>query len=244
MTEQANYINCKSCSSKVFDSFCPNCGQSKDVKRINGKYILSEIGSIFNLDKGIFYTIRELLLRPGKNIQNFILEDRKRLVKPIVYIIICSLTYTFLQQLLNFEDGYVNYSFEENTITSSIFEWVTKNYGYANILISIFIALWVKLLFRKNSYNIFEILILLCFVIGTAMLIFTVFGILDSLINYTIIDKGFFLGVLYISWGIGQFFNGNKLVNSLKGFASYMLGLMTFTILILMIGSLIDWIIK
>ena len=79
---------CELCETEVFGAFCSQCGRETNLKRIDGKYILSEIGSVFNFEKGILYTIRELLLRPGKNIQDFISKDRKRLVKPIVFIII------------------------------------------------------------------------------------------------------------------------------------------------------------
>jgi len=236
--------HCENSKSEIQGEFCSNCGQAKHLKRIDSKYILSELGSVLNFDKGILYTIKELLIRPGKSVRGFIHKDRKRLVKPVVFIIICSLTYTIFQQLLNFEDGYVNYSFDEGSTSTLMFEWVTKNYGYANLTIAIFIALWVKIIFRKHSYNYFEVLILLCFVIGIGMLIFSFFGILDSFINLNIIDKGFLIGVLYISWGIGQFFNGNKLLNSIKGFLSYMLGLMSFTIILLITGIIIDLINK
>lgn len=242
MLEQKQIEFCEYCKHELVGNFCSNCGRAKNLTRIDGKYILSEIGSVLNFDKGIFYTIKELLLRPGENVQNFIHKDRSRLIKPIVFIIVCSLTYTVLQQLLNFEDGYVNYSFDEDAVSTAIFGWVTKNYGYANLLISIFIALWIKIIFRKQDYNFFEVLILLCFIVGVGMLIFSFFGIIDSLINFKIIDKGFFIGVLYIAWGIGQFFKGNKFVNSLKGLLSYMLGIMTFTIIILIVGVMIDWI--
>lgn len=244
MSEEKQIVFCDHCKIESNGYFCSNCGRAKILKRIDAEYILSEIGSVLNFDKGILYTIRELLIRPGKNIRNFIHRDRNRLVKPIVFVIICSLTYTVLQQLLNFEDGYVNYSFDSDATSAILFDWVTKNYGYANLLIAIFIACWIKLLFRKHSYNIFETLILLCFIIGMGMLIFSFFGIIDSLIDLKIIDKGFFIGVVYISWGIGQFFDGNKFVNSFKGFMSYMLGLISFTIVLLIIGIVIDWVSK
>ncbi|MEM6298978.1 MAG: DUF3667 domain-containing protein, partial [Bacteroidota bacterium] len=62
--------------------------EKKPLKRIDKAYILSEISSVLNLEKGIFYTIKELLIRPGKSIRTFIHEDRTRLVKPIVFIIV------------------------------------------------------------------------------------------------------------------------------------------------------------
>ena len=234
--------SCKNCKNTIEGDFCSNCGRAKKLRKIDGSYILSEIGSILNFDRGILYTIRELILRPGKNVQAFIHNDRNRLVKPVVFIIISSLIYSLMQEIFNFEDGFVNYSFDADSANALIFGWVTKNYGYANLMMAIFIAVWIKLLYRKQPYNLFEILILLCFIIGTAMLIFTVFGILESTFQLNIIDKGFFIGVMYISWGIGQFFKGHKLLNAVKGFLSYMLGLITFTIALLAIGFAIDWI--
>ncbi len=49
---------------------------------------------MINFDKGIFYTIKELLIRPGENIPKFIHNDRNRLVKPLIFVIVCSLIYT------------------------------------------------------------------------------------------------------------------------------------------------------
>jgi hypothetical protein len=147
--------------------------------------------------------------------------------------------YTLFQQVFKFEDGYINYSFVENKTSKSIFEWISKNYGYANIIISIFIAFWIKILFRKQAYNFFEILILLCYIIGIGMLIFSFFGFTDSVLKFKIIDKGFLIGVGYISWGIGQCFSGNKWFNTLKGFLSYILGLTSLTMIVLALGWLI-----
>ena len=236
---QETIENCKNCNSELLGDFCSTCGHPHKLKRINGQYIISEVGSILNFDKGILFTIKEMLLRPGQSIQKFILEDRNRLVKPIVYIIVCSLIYTLIQQLLRFEDGYVNYSDQQGSTTLLIFQWVSNNYGYANILMALFIALWIQIFFRKFGYNFFEILILLCFVMGTGMLLFSIAGIVDSLVSLKIIDKGFLLGILYMAWAIGQFF-GKKIWNYIKAFLAYMLGLITFTFAVLLIGNLID----
>ena len=235
MSEQKQIKKCTLCNGEFQGQFCSTCGKPQSLKRINGAYILTEIGSVLNFEKGILFTVRELLLRPGQSVRKFIQEDRSYLVKPIVYIIICSLVYTFLQQQFNFEDGYVDYPNKDNSGSTPIFEWVTQNYGYANILISIFIAFWIKIIFRKHSFNMFEILILLCFVIGTGMLIFSFFGVIDTLTHFKIIDKGFLIGVLYISWAIGQLFEGKRIVKFLKGFFSYLLGLMSFTAIVLLI---------
>lgn len=233
-------MNCNNCNSDVKQNYCPNCGTPVELKRINGQYILKEIGSVLNFNKGILYTIRELLLRPGKNIQTFILEDRNRLVKPIIFIIITSLIYMVAQQFLHFEDGYVNAGGFEESATTKIFAWIQNNYGYANILMAIFITGWIKIFFRKRNYNFFEILILLCFVMGIGMLIYTVFGIIESTTQIRVLHIGGLIGVIYASWAIGQFFDKDKKANYLKGFLSYLLGMITFSLGAIILGIGID----
>lgn len=240
MSEQYEVDQCKRCAKELNGHYCSACGHPREMPKINGRYILSEIGSVFNFEKGILFTIRELLTRPGENIQQFILEDRSRLVKPIIFLIVCSLVYTITQQMTRFEDGYVNFAFEEHTATTRIFEWISNNYGYANIMMAVFIALWIKVFFRKYGYNYFEIMILLCFTMGVGMLIFSVFGMIDSLVDWKIIDKGFLLGVLYIAWAMAQFFEKRKWLNYLKAFLAYMLGMFTFFFIVIMLGGLID----
>lgn len=210
------------------------------LKRIDGKYLWNEIRSVLNFEKGLFYTIRELILRPGKTVREFIQKDRQRLVKPIIFIILCSFIYSIALQFFNFEDGYVGYSLVKDSSINSIFEWVSQNYGYSNLLLGIFIALWIQILFSNYNYNFYEILVLLCYLMGIGMLLFAIFGIADSLTNVMIVDKGYFVGIIYIIWAIILFFDKKKLMNYPKAILSYFFGYATFVIGIFILGTIID----
>lgn len=244
MNNDINFVQCKKCGAALSDDFCSKCGNPKTLKRINGSYILREIISVLNFDKGIFYTIKELLVRPGENVQKFIHNDRNRLVKPIIFVIVCSLIYTIAQQFLMFEDGYVSAGGFGDSAVTSIYEWTQKNYGYANILMATFIAFWIKLFFKKYDYNYFEIIILLCFVMGIGMLIYTTFGIIESISQFKILQVGGIIAFIYTSWAIGQFFDKYKKVNYLKALVAYFLGMITFFILAVILGIGIDLISK
>ncbi len=168
-------MNCKNCNTIINSKFCPDCGQPASLKRIDGKYMIHEIEHVVHFERGILYTIRELTINPGQNIWKYLSENRSRLVKPIIFIIITSLIYTILNHLFHVEDGYVKYheaNGETPSAVCSIVKWVQEHYGYANIMTGVFIALWLKLFFRKFDFNFYEILIMLCFVIGMGMLIF------------------------------------------------------------------------
>lgn len=232
---------CENCNIADGQNFCPNCGAPMELTRINGQYILQEIGSVLNFKKGILYTIRELLIRPGQNVNEFIHRDRNRLVKPILFVIITSLIYMLAQQLLHFEDGYMNAGGIEDSAVVKILGWIQSNYGYANILMAFFIAAWIKIFFRKSNYNFFEILILLCFIMGVGMLMYTFFGIVESTTKMPVLQLGGLSGLLYAAWAIGQFFDGKKKMSYLKGFSAYLLGSICFFVAAIALGMMMDW---
>jgi len=233
---------CKRCQSKLTGDYCSNCGHPKELQRIDHQYVLTEIGSILNFDKGILFTMRELLLRPGISIRAFLREDRNRLVKPIIFLIITSLIFSISIQLTGVEDGYINFnSYDwEDSVLVIIFQWISKNYGYTNILVAVFIALWIKILFRKYAYNFYEIFILLIFIMGMVMLFYTFFGIITGLTHIKILQIGVDIAFLYSAWAIGQFFDPSKKINYLKALISYILGFISFIVTTLIVGIIID----
>jgi len=231
---------CKSCNTDVDLHYCPNCGRPSALTRIDGRYLLHEIRLILSFEKGFFFTIRELVTNPGRSIQDFLIEDRNRLVKPIVFLLITSLIYTLINSLFQFEDNYVSFSGENESATLLIFKWIQANYGYANIIMAFFIAGWVKLFFRKHQSNIFEILVLLCFVMGMGMLIFSIFGAFQGLTHIDLLQIAAIIGLAYLTWSIGQFYGKGSIVNYIKAFFAYILGMITFSLTAIIIGSIID----
>jgi hypothetical protein len=227
--------------NELQSEYCPHCGHPQEIERINGRYIVSEIGSVLNFQKGIFFTIKELLIRPGQNINTFISEDRNRLVKPIMFILICSLVYTIFEQIFDFKDGYIDLQFDgSDSAISLIFQWITQNYGYSNILMSVFVAIWIKIFYRKYDYNFYEIFILLLFVSGMQMLIFSFLGALESLTKTRVLSFGTYIVMIYAFWAIAHFFDKRKMLNYLKVPISYLLGLVTFFLGAIGVGLLTD----
>ncbi|WP_316809125.1 DUF3667 domain-containing protein [Pedobacter agri] len=223
--------------------YCPDCGHPSSIKRIDRKYIIHEIEHVLHFERGILYTIRELILNPGENIRKYLSENRSRLVKPIIFIIVTSLIYTILTHLFHIEDGYVKYhEVNDGTVStvSKIVKWIQEHYGYANIMMGIFIALWLQLFFRKFNYNFYEVLIMLCFVMGMGMLIFSVFVILQAIMHFNVMSFAGAFGIFYCVWAIGQFYFKSKVSSYIKGFFAYILGMVTFWIFPVIIGIVID----
>src|SRR5699024_1307846 len=138
---------CKNCENKFKGNFCNHCGQKAKIGKINSAFFLKELGgSIFYTDKGFFFTIKELAVRPGKAIKEFI--DGKRIIyfKPISFVLIFAILYsillylftaqTELQDLLSgIKDGLIKQS-EQRKLGVQIFEWVINNYAYSILLLT------------------------------------------------------------------------------------------------------------
>ncbi|WP_238430093.1 DUF3667 domain-containing protein [Chitinophaga agri] len=227
---------CRHCQETVSDSYCGKCGTPVTLKRVDAHYIVHEIQHILHFEKGILYTIRALLTQPGKNIRSFISDDRSRLVKPVIFIIITSLIYTIVAHYFHTENHYMSADAPAQPAVSGIMNWIQGHYGYANILMGACIAVWLKLFFRKSDYNFFEVLIMLCFVMGTSMLLLAVFAVAEGLTGSNLTKVSGPLMFVYSAWAIGQFFNGRKLGSYLLSLAAYLLGCLSFMIIAVLIG--------
>ncbi|MGY3211582.1 DUF3667 domain-containing protein [Mucilaginibacter sp. HD30] len=232
--------NCRSCDNAVTEKFCGNCGQAVHVKRVDFHYVWHEVQHLLHFEKGFLYTIQELLIRPGTSVKDFISFNRSRLVKPVIFLIIASLIYSTAEHFFHIEGEYINYSSDKVSATSAIFSWIEGHYGYANIMLGVFIAVWIKIFFKRYAFNLFEILILLCFAMGMGMLILAIVAAIDGLFKVKLMEIGGYACVLYCSWAIGNFFDRKKVMSYVKALIAYLFGMITFTVIALLVGALVD----
>jgi hypothetical protein len=149
-----------------------------------------------------------------------------------------------VNHFFHIEEGYVTHNNIQSSATTAMLTWVQNQYGYANIIMGIFITSWLKLFFRKSHYNFFEILILLCFVMGMGMLLLAVSTMVQGLTRLPVTPLAGVISVAYCTWAIGQFFGKGKAANYIKALAAYLLGMISFFVSIFILGGLADWIIK
>ncbi|RAJ08651.1 uncharacterized protein DUF3667 [Chitinophaga skermanii] len=236
-------MNCRLCNHPVNDKYCSHCGQPLVIKRVDSHYVVHEITHVLHLEKGIFYTMKELLLRPGYCVKEFFTHDRSRLVKPIIWIIITSLIYTIFEHLLHAENATQGTTTVSPT-ANKMLVWIQAHYGYSNIIMGLCIALLLKLFFFKYPYNLYEILILLCFLMGMGMLILTVFVIVKNGLHIPTGHTGAFVAMGYSIWGIIQFYGTKKVSTYILATAAYLIGSQGFYFLAGLIGAIIDKFIK
>lgn len=235
-------MNCRNCNNTVDGKYCGACGQAVVLKKIDGHYILHEIQHVLHFEKGILYTVKELFTRPGACIRTFIATDRSRLVKPVLFVIITSLVYASIAHLFHVGRHEAELASKmEHTTVGAIWNWIDGHYGYANIMVGVFIGLWLKLLRRCSGYNIFELLIMLCFVMGAGMLISAVAALLQGLTKLDLMLAITLVPIVYCVWATGDFLGRPRWKNYLVATLAYLLGMCSFWAGIFLVGGLVDW---
>jgi len=231
---------CKNCNEPIDGNFCANCGQPTKQKRIDKNYLIREIKEFFSTNKGLIYTVKKVAVNPGESVRRFIAEDRHRFVKPITFLFIASLIYAIVSSLFNVS---ATDFFEqpddalETSIGTFISNWTIENPGYSNLIIGFLMAFWMRLFFKKSGYNLFEIFILLCFVMGIMTLLSTVGIVVRGLTNFNILYL-IIVEMIYLTWAVGQFFDKKKASSYVKAFLAYACGLFVMMILIAVVTAI------
>ena len=91
-------VRCLSCQQPLVGRYCAECGQSAGLKaRITINDLVHDIPhSIWHVDHGVLYTLRELLLRPGDTLRRYLAGERSRFFRPLTLLLLLGGLATFL----------------------------------------------------------------------------------------------------------------------------------------------------
>ena len=77
---------CKSCGEPLHGTYCSNCGQKLIAERLTVKGVLTTaLSNIFNVDRGLWHTIKMLFTRPGKVVQDYVNGNTRPYYNPFRY---------------------------------------------------------------------------------------------------------------------------------------------------------------
>lgn len=232
---------CKNCGSVVNGNYCSHCGQSSHTGRLNFHYIWHELQhSVLHVDKGIFYTIKQMVVRPGYAIKDYLNGKRINHFKPFSFIIILGTIYSFLVHFFNlypeahiFED--INNGVESQS--KIVFEWLYAHYSLIMLVMLPVSALSSYLTFRKSGYNYVEHVIIYSYITGMQILLMMV---VYPLYYFTTSSAVYFITFMvsysYNVWVLSQLFKNTSWTKViLKAVFSILLLILMMLILMLLI---------
>lgn len=186
-------MNCKNCNQVTNGNFCSNCGQSTKVDKINLSNFLKELSeSIFQINRGFFYTMKALFVSPGHSIRAYLNGKRKNHFKPIAYVFTLSTLYFILSQFLDsetflndFTKGFANGAndSEEDAKQLAMLDWFAKHYAYTILLLLPVYTFASYLAFFKTKFNYLEHFVLNAYIIGQQAIFYSLFSILNLMVT-------------------------------------------------------------
>ena len=158
---------CRSCGEKGTGNYCSLCGQIYKPKHITLQNLIHEVFHYFtHADKGILFTIKELIRHPGTMQRHYIEGDRARHQKPFSMFFlcgtICGLAYYFIN--LAYRNIYGTTDFREEFFFRHYFILIQA-------LLAPIYALITWVVFRNNKYNYAEVLVSMLYTLGFVFLI-------------------------------------------------------------------------
>ena len=227
-------IVCKNCCHEYSGKFCNMCGQTTDTNPINLHFLLKELRATFvKYDEGFFFTLKQLFTHPGKFIREYLEGKRINRTKPISFVIITAGIYSFLYIYFDISLAPNPAGTEASEIDSVKFNhWIFNHFSLVEVLLLPLFAIASYLSFLKSKYNIFEHIILNCYVFGQRTLVNLL--AFPFLIAYnetpaltTISYFTLTINIAIVFWTFSQFFTGQS------KFKSFLLTLLTFGVVLL-----------
>lgn len=172
--------NCQNCNKPISGNFCDYCGQSSSTHRINSHFLLHDIQhGLLHVDKGFFYTAKELFSRPGHTIREFLEGKRVNHFKPISLVLILAGIYGFLSHYFhinmlsnNIQVSGSGENFDRiREAVNKMSEWLSQHYSiFALFQIPIF-SIGTYISFKKAGYNFIEHLVINTFLTAQRLIL-------------------------------------------------------------------------
>jgi Protein of unknown function (DUF3667) len=162
---------CKNCSVPVVGVFCHACGQKAETQRLDWHWLGHELQhSVFHVDKGILYTLKELFLRPGHTIGGYLAGKRKRHFPPLSLILVLAAVYSVLFAFFKPDMSAFAVNPQSQKTMELITELMTSKYALFELTLLPLVSFWSWLLMRKYGHNFVEHVVINAFLGGQRIL--------------------------------------------------------------------------
>lgn len=145
--------HCLNCDEPISKKFCPNCGQKTDIHRITIKHFIFHdlLHGVWHLEKGILFTLKEAIVRPGNAALDYIGGKRVRYYNVFYLILLLIGLGIIIENMYAIaSQKYVSFIKPEieTEAKSAVLDYIGKN-------VKFFLALAIPV-FSLNSYLLFN----------------------------------------------------------------------------------------
>ena len=164
ITFNLQYLNmiCLNCGNSYEGNFCPSCGQKAATKRLKfGEMVNNFLNSFVGGDNVFMNTSRDLVVRPGHMVRNYLLGKRVRYYNPLQMYVFMLTVYAVVSYVLGISESIfddmtkLDFGNDEESKYASVEFIVTQisklssNKLYGTLTMSLFAVFPYRWFFRK-----------------------------------------------------------------------------------------------
>lgn len=180
---------CLNCGGPVPGNFCGHCGQDAHTHRYTLGHVLHEIPhTVLHVDKGLFYTAKELTLRPASTLRSFLAGQRVPHFQPLAYMLLIAGVSAFLSAALHlrpFVPDDPNVGPAGRQLQAHLADGLDKYWRWITVGALPLTAFIAWRLLRRAAFTYAEWLVINAYLFGTAWLLTMPFFVPYYLVNGT-----------------------------------------------------------
>jgi hypothetical protein len=185
------------------------------MHEINSHFLWQDIQQgLFNLDKGILFTLKELSTRPGYSIKEFIVGRRVQHFKPISFVLVLAGIYGFIIHyfdITSFIKAIPDVDTKKVVNITKIIDWISANYALSTLMLIPISSLSTYWAFKKERYNFIQHIVINAFISGfhivLRLIFFPLIFLFDKKEGIGILTIPDIIGFAYTFWVLLQIFD-------------------------------------
>ena len=141
---------------------CSHCHRKLDAPRLSLKYIITDaLSQVFNLERGLFFTLWSLIKRPEQVIEAFISGNRFRYMNPFRLLFTVATGAVIMASLADYDIGnYMKLTGDDKALLANVTNIVNEYLNIILLLNAPIFALGSWIVFRSLKWNYAEHLVL------------------------------------------------------------------------------------
>lgn len=229
--------HCKNCQAAIAGRYCSNCGQATSTTRLDLHVVWHDLQhGLLHVHKGIFYTLRELFLRPGLTIRSYLDGQRIRHFQPLSMMIVLAALYSWLSHLAH--RPMTSYNGSGGATMAIVVDFIEHHYALAEVILLPVLALCSYLLFRSRGERYVEWIVFHAFMAGQRIVVQIVaLPFLIILSSGTVSTVSFIVNMTYLGWAMLQLYPSYRAVSTLL--RCYLSMVMTLVVVIVIVGAFV-----
>lgn len=193
--------DCKNCGAELPGRFCSSCGQKANTQRISWHWLVHEVlASVLVVDRGLFFTLKELFTRPGRAIREFLNGKRQSHFKPLGILVLTATVYSLLSRWIKPDLSPIMDAPTQVALMEHLDHWMSNYYALMELALIPLFAFCSWVILRKYGHNLVEHMVIQSYLaaqritLSIVFLPFQLFGFHAAMVVSMVLTTGYLAG--------------------------------------------------